>query len=152
MTDVASRLSNRVQLTTDGHKGYLEAVEESFGIDVDFAQLVKIYGTTETDRREQFVGADKTTIAGNPDVKHVTTSAVEKHNQTMRQHMRRFTRKTACHSKKFVNHVHMCSLYTVWYNFLRINSAVKCSPAMAVGLTSNLWDWPDLIQMIDAAS
>ncbi len=149
MTDVACRLGNRVQLTTDGHKAYLEAVEDVFGNAIDYAQLVKLYGVIETDKREQFIGADKTPISGKPDIKFVSTSCVEKHNQTMRQHMKRFARKTASHSKKLTNHIHMLSLYTVWYNFVRINSAIRMSPAMAVGLERRLWGWDDLISVID---
>jgi IS1 family transposase len=148
MTDVASRLANRVQLTTDGHKPYLEAVETTLGAEVDFAQLVKQYGTKPEDRRLQFVGSDKTRIMGSPDQSKITTSHVEKQNQTMRQHMRRFTRKTACHSKKFENHVHMIALYTVWYNWIRINSAIRVTPAMAAGLTDKLMDMKDLVKLI----
>ncbi|HEY4942647.1 MAG TPA: helix-turn-helix domain-containing protein [Rhizomicrobium sp.] len=156
MQDVADRVANRIQLTTDGHKAYLSAVEDAFGADVDYAMLVKIYGATADaagpERKYSpgiCTGAKKERIEGNPDKRHVSTSFVEKHNQSMRQHMRRFTRLTAAHSKKLVNHIHMVALYTVWYNFARINSAVKCSPAMAAGLTGTLWDVADIVRLIE---
>jgi IS1 family transposase len=156
MQDVADRVANRIQLTTDGHKAYLSAVEDAFGADVDYAMLVKIYGATADaagpERKYSpgiCTGAKKERIEGNPDKRHVSTSYVEKHNQSMRQHMRRFTRLTAAHSKKLVNHIHMVALYTVWYNFARINSAVKCSPAMAAGLTGTLWDMADIVRLIE---
>lgn len=128
MQDVADRLANRVQLTTDGHKPYLGAVEDAFGADIDYAMLVKIYGeTADTNGPErkyspgQCNGTVKHRVEGNPDRKYVSTSYVEKHNQSMRQHMKRFARLSAAHSKKLVNHIHMVALYTVWYNFARIN-------------------------------
>jgi IS1 family transposase len=155
MQDVADRLTNRVQLTTDGHKPYLGAVEDAFGADIDYAMLVKIYGEAGAAGPERKYspgvcnGAIKHRVEGNPDARHVSTSYVEKHNQSMRQHMRRFTRLTAAHSKKLVNHIHMVALYTVWYNFARINSAVKVSPAMAAGLTQTLWDVADIVKLIE---
>jgi hypothetical protein len=94
-------------------------------------------------------GIKKRRVEGNPDARYVSTSYVEKHNQSMRQHMRRFTRLTAAHSKKLVNHIHMVALYTVWYNFARINSAVKVSPAMAAGLSETLWDVGDIVKLIE---
>ena len=156
MQDVASRLANRVQMTTDGHKPYLSAEEGAFGADVDFAMLIKIYGETGAagpDRKYSPVictGAVKHRIEGRPDARHISTSFVEKHNQSMRQHMRRFTRLTAAHSKKLANHIHMVSLYTVWYNYARINSAVRMAPAMAAGLSDRLWDVADIVTLIEA--
>lgn len=154
MDDLASRLANRVQLTTDGHRAYLEAVEGAFGADIDYAVLQKIYGTAPEAARGRYspavcTGIRKERIEGNPDPRYVSTSYVEKHNQTMRQHMRRFTRLTAAHSKKFANHVHMVALYTTWYNFARINSAVRMSPAMAAGIAETLWDVSDIVRLID---
>jgi len=155
MLDVASRVASRIQLTTDGHKPYLQAVEGAFGADIDFAMLVKHYGPAPDKGPERkyspgvCTGITKHKIAGSPKRKDVSTSFVEKHNQTMRQHMRRFTRLTAAHSKKFANHVHMVSLYTVWYNFVRINSAVRMTPAMAAGLAPTLWEMDDLVRMLD---
>lgn len=156
MQDVADRVANRIQLTTDGHKPYLGAVEDAFGADIDYAMLVKIYGETGAKGPERkyspgiCTGAMKHRVEGNPDRRHVSTSYVEKHNQSMRQHMRRFTRLTAAHSKKLANHCHMVALYTVWYNFARINSAVKVSPAMAAGLSQTLWDVSDIVKLIEA--
>jgi len=155
MHDVASRLANRVQLTTDGHRPYLQAVENAFGADVDYAMLVKLYGETGNTGPERkyspgiCTGALKRQVEGKPEARHVSTSYVEKHNQSMRQHMRRFTRLTAAHSKKLANHIHMMSLYTVWYNYARINSAVRTSPAMAAGLSERLWDVSDIVKLVD---
>jgi len=155
MLDVAARVANRVQLTTDGHAAYLEAVDGAFGLDVDFAQLIKSYGETPDAGPERkyspgiCTGIKKRAVMGRPDADYVSTSFVEKHNQSMRQHMRRFTRLTAAHSKKLVNHIHMVALYTVWYNFARINSAVKTSPAMAAGLSKTLWDVADIVRLVD---
>lgn len=155
--DVAARLATRVQLTTDGHKPYLLAVEEAFGADVDYAMLVKLYSETPDTKGPErkyspgvCTGAKKKRIMGSPDRAHVSTSYVEKHNQSMRQHMRRFTRLTAAHSKKLINHVHMVALYTVWYNWVRINSAVKVAPAMAAGLSDRFWEMDDLVRLVEA--
>ena len=150
MTDVSSRLTHKVQLTTDGLNSYLPAVDEAFGTDIDFAQIEKIYGTKENDKRHQFIGSEKRSVVGKPKAEWTSTGSVEKHNQTMRQHMRRFARKTAAHSKKFENHVHMLSLYTVWYNYARINSAIRISPAMSAGLENKLWDIGDIVDLINA--
>jgi IS1 family transposase len=157
MGDVADRLANRVQLTTDGHGAYLQAVVGAFGIDVDYAQLVKHYGESGNaagpERKYSpgiCTGISKRRMLGQPHKALVSTSYVEKHNQTMRQHMKRFARLTAAHSKKLENHVHMVALYTCWYNFARMNSAVRMSPAMACGLESRLWDIGDIVMIIDA--
>lgn len=157
MEDLKSRLSTRVQLSTDGHKPYLVAVEAAFGSEIDYAQLVKVYGSPadNPDSRYSpapFVGAKKTAITGNPDPALVSTSHVERSNLSFRMHMRRYTRLTNAHSKKLENHCHMVALYTVWYNFVRINSAVRTTPAMAAGLVSNLWDMADLVKIVDDAA
>ena len=155
MGDVADRLANRVQLTTDGHGAYLQAVVGAFGIDVDYAQLVKHYGEAGVVGPERkyspgiCTGISKRRLLGKPIKALVSTSYVEKHNQTMRQHMKRFARLTAAHSKKLENHVHMVALYTTWYNFARINSAVRMSPAMAARLTDRLWDVADIVNLIE---
>lgn len=156
MHDVAERLANRVQLTTDGHGAYLSAVIGAFGIDVDYAQLVKHYGPTPDaagpERKYspgECCGITKHRMLGRPIKALVSTSYVEKHNQTMRQQMRRFTRLTNGHSKKLENHVHMVALYTCWYNFARVNSAVRMSPAMACGLEQRLWDIDDIVKLIE---
>src|ERR1700680_901154 len=141
--DLASRLANRVQLTSDGHKAYLEAVEGAFGADVDYAQLVKLYGApTEGERRyspAECIGARKVPIEGSPDPKHISTSFVERSNLTVRMHARRFTRLTNAFSKKFENHMHMVAIYAVWYNFVKMHKTLRMTPAMAVGVTEKLW-------------
>lgn len=160
MDDVKDRLANRVQLTTDGHKAYLNAVEESFGADIDYAMLVKQYGEPEgkkasPERRYSpavCTGAIKTRIEGSPDLAHVSTSHVERQNLTMRMQMRRFTRLTNGFSKKFENHMHMVALYTVWYNFIRVHKALKMSPAMAAGVSRTLWSMDDLCEKMDAVA
>lgn len=157
MEDVASRLANRVQLTTDGHKAYLEAVEGAFGADVDYAQLIKIYGEPAgkkgtSERRyspAECTGIQKRRVEGSPDPDHVSTSHVERQNLTMRMQMRRFTRLTNAFSKKFENHMHMVAVYTVWYNFIRIHKTLRMSPAMAAGVSDKLWSMDDLCAMMD---
>ena len=130
-------------------------MDEAFE-NIDYAQLVKLYGESPDTGPErkyspaECVGTRKKKVFGNPDLANVSTSLVEKHNQTMRQHMKRFARLTAAHSKKLENHAHMVSLYAVWYNFSRINSSVKMSPAMAAGISDHLWDIGDIVSLIDS--
>lgn len=155
MQDLQGRLANRVQLTTDGHAPYLKAVGEAFGSNIDYAQLVKIYGEgPRTEARYSpavCLGAKKKRVIGRPKAWNVSTSHVERSNLSMRIHMRRFTRLTNAHSKKFENHCHMVALYTCWYNFVRINQAVKMAPAMAAGVSERLWEMADIVALIDAA-
>ena len=157
MDDLRSRLANRVQLTTDGHKAYLEAVEGAFGGDVDFAQLIKLYGdsTGQKGHEKKYspaecTGTKKRRVEGNPDIEHVSTSYVERQNLTMRMGMRRFTRLTNGFSKKLENHLLMLSLYFVHYNFVRIHSTLKCTPAMAAGVSDTLHDMEWIVGLIDA--
>ena len=154
MDDLRSRLANRVQLTTDGHKAYLEAIEGAFGGDVDYAQLVKLYGDApEKEKRYSpatCVGTHKRRVEGNPDVRDVSTSYVERQNLTMRMGMRRFTRLTNAFSKKLENHLLMLSLYFVHYNFVRIHKTLKCTPAMAAGVSDTLHDMEWIVSLIDA--
>ena len=137
MDDLRDRLANRVQLTSDGHKAYLEAVEGAFGGDIDYAMLVKMYGVSSESAKGRYspaecIGARKERIEGTPDLKHVSTSFAERQNLTMRMQMRRFTRLTNAFSKKFENHMHMVALYTVWYNYVKQHKSLKgLSPAMA---------------------
>lgn len=154
MDDVADRLATRVQLTTDGLKAYLDAVDGAFGLDVDYAQLVKIYGEAPTPPGRYSpgvcTGIKKNTVQGKPDAKHVSTSYVERQNLTMRMQMRRFTRLTNAFSKKGLPHYHMVSLYTVWYNFVRIHKTLRVAPAMAAGVSEKLWGMEDVVALIDA--
>jgi IS1 family transposase len=154
MQDVASRLANRVQLTTDGLKAYLDAVEDAFGADIDYAMLVKLYGNTPGPAGRyspaECTGAIRTRVEGKPADKHVSTSYVERQNLTMRMSMRRFTRLTNAFSKKAENHAHMVALYTCWYNFVRMHKTLRCSPAMAAGLSKTLWSMEEVVALIDA--
>jgi IS1 family transposase len=154
MHDVAFRLANRVQLTTDGHKAYLDAVEGAFGADVDYAQLVKIYGATyDKDGRyspPECIGAEKHPITGRPAEDHISTSYVERQNLSMRMGMRRFTRLTNGFSKKIDNHLHMLSLYFVHYNFCRVHKSLRVTPAMQAGLSDTVRDLDWVVGLIDA--
>jgi IS1 family transposase len=155
MDDLRSRLVNRVQLTTDGHKAYLEAVEGAFGGDVDYAQLVKIYGTEPGAPLGRYsppvcTGAIPTRIEGKPDPKHVSTSYVERSNLSIRMQNRRFTRLTNAFSKKLDNHIHALALYFAFYNFCRIHKTLRMTPAMAAGITDRLWSLEDVVAAIDA--
>jgi IS1 family transposase len=153
--DLAPRLANRVQLTTDGHRAYVVAVEDAFGSDIDFAQLIKIYGqlgTKEDVRRyspADCTGTRKQRIIGNPDMRKVSTSYVERANLTMRMHMRRFTRLTNGWSKKLENHMHAISLHFMFYNFCKIHGTLRVSPAQAAGVDDHLWDMEEVVMMAD---
>ena len=155
MDDVVKRLANRVQLTTDGHKAYLEAVEGAFGGNVDYAQLVKLYGAVPETAKGKYspadcVGARKAAIEGKPVKKDVNTLHVERQNSTMRMSVRRFTRLTNAFSKKLENHIHMLSIYFVHYNFCRIHKTLKITPAMAAGIDGELHDIDWIVGVIDA--
>ena len=155
MDDVASRLANRVQMTTDGHKAYLEAVEGAFGCDVDYAQLIKMYGAAPEAVKGRYspaecTGIRKTKIEGEPDIQHVSTSYVERQNLTMRMHMRRFTRLTNAFSKKLENHAHMVALYTVFYNFCKIHKSLRVTPAIEAGISDTVRDFEWIVELIDA--
>lgn len=155
MDDLQFRLSNRVQLTTDGYRPYLEAVEWAFGEGVDYAQLVKIYGElggNSPERRYspmQCQGALKRRVAGSPDPKHVSTSHVERMNLSIRMQNRRFTRLTNAFSKKLDNHIHALALYFCFYNFCRIHKSLRVTPAMAAGIADQLWTLDDIVAKID---
>jgi IS1 family transposase len=157
MEDLRDRLANRVQLTSDGHKAYLETVEGAFGAGVDYAMLVKLYGQAAESMKGRYspakcVGARKTAIEGNPDPAHVSTSYAERQNLTMGMQMRRFTRLTNAFSKKFENHMHMVALYTVWYNYVKQHKSLKgLSPAMAAGVSDTLWSMTELAEVIDGS-
>lgn len=157
MQDIADRLANRVQLTTDAYPPYLQAVESAFGADIDFAQLVKLYGLPPKEEQRRYspmrcVGTKKKAFTGRPDKKNISTSFVERQNLTMRMHMRRFTRLTNAFSKKVENHAHAVALHFMYYNFVRIHKTLRCSPAMAAGVTDRLWELEDIAALIDAAA
>lgn len=140
MQDIKSRIANRIQLTSDGYKPYLKAVDETFDGHIDFAQLVKVYGSSESEGNErrysaaEFVGTKKIIIEGRPDVDHISTSYVERQNLTMRMHMRRFTRLTNAFSKKIENHSYAIALHFVYYNFCKVHKTLRVTPAMEAGL------------------
>lgn len=155
MDDLASRLANRVQLTSDGHKAYLEAVEGAFGGDIDYAILNKIYGTVPEAAKGRYspavcLGAKKERIEGKPDPAHVSTSYVERQNLTMRMHMRRFTRLTNAFSKKIESHAYAVALHMMYYNFVRVHSKLRMSPAMAAGVSERLWEVAGIVALVEA--
>jgi len=151
--DLAPRLANRVQLTSDGHKSYLEAVEQFFGADIDYAMLVKIYGTPEGAVGRYSpgvcVGAEQRRVEGRPDPAHISTSFAERQNLSMRMGMRRFTRLTNAFSKKAENHAHGVAIYFMHYNFVRIHQTLPCTPAMAAGVTTKLWELADMVKVLE---
>jgi len=153
--DLSSRIANRIQITSDGHRAYLEAVEAGFGADVDYAQLIKLYGEIpEAQRRyspAQIQGTKTFCCSGNPDPEYISTSYVERQNLTMRMSMRRFTRLTNGFSKKAENHAHMVSLHFMHYNFCRIHKTLRITPAMAAGVTERLWSVGDIVDLLDDA-
>ncbi len=152
MEDCAGRITNRVQITTDGHRVYLDAVEQAFGADIDYAQLQKIYGAVlENETRyspAKCIGCDMKTVSGNPDPKHVSTSFVERQNLTMRMQIRRFTRLTNAFSKKVDNHRHSVALHYMFYNFCRVHQTLRCTPAMEAGLTDHVWTIEELCALL----
>jgi IS1 family transposase len=148
MQDCASRIRNRVQITTDGHRAYLDAVEDAFGADIDYAMLQKIYGAP-SDNETRYspatcIGCDMKVVSGDPDPKHVSTSYVERQNLTMRMHMRRFTRLTNGHSKKVENHCYAVALHYMFYNYCKIHSTLRVTPAMEAGLSERVWSIEEL--------
>jgi IS1 family transposase len=153
MDDLAPRLASRVQLTSDGHKPYLEAIEGAFGGDIDYAILVKVYGAAPEGQRRYSpaicTGARKFRVEGNPGPKHVSTSYVERQNLNIRMGNRRMTRLTNAFSKKAVNHAHMMAIYFMHYNFVRIHQTLKVTPAMAASVTSKLWEMSDMVKVLE---
>jgi IS1 family transposase len=152
MEDCARRIKGRVQLTTDGHKPYLQAVEGAFGMDVDFAVLQKIYGASDEPEKRyspaKCIGCDMKVVMGNPDPAHVSTSYVERQNLTMRMSMRRFTRLTNGFSKKAENHCHAVALHYMYYNFCRVHQTLRVTPAMEAGLADHVWTMDELIALL----
>jgi IS1 family transposase len=152
MEDCASRINSRVQITTDGHKVYMNAIEGAFGMDCDYAQLQKIYGASlEPDTRyspARCIGCDMKVVSGDPDPKHVSTSYVERQNLTMRMGMRRFTRLTNGFSKKVDNHQHSVALHYMYYNFCRVHQTLRVTPAMEAGISDHVWTLEELIGIL----
>jgi len=153
VADLAGRLANRVQLTTDGHKPYLQAVEDAFGAEVDYAMLVKLYGTPEGEGNERryssgkCCGTIKGTVGGDPDPAHVSTSFVERQNLTMRMSMRRFTRLTNGFSRKVQNHACAVALHYMHYNFGRIHKTLRVTPAMQAGIADHVWTLEEIARL-----
>jgi IS1 family transposase len=153
MQDCANRISNRVQITTDGHKAYLEAVEAAFGADIDYAQLQKIYGAPIDDHRRYSpatcIGCDIKVVSGNPNPKHVSTSFVERQNLSMRMSIRRFTRLTNAFSKKVENHAAAVALWFMYYNFCRVHQTLRVTPAMEAGIATHVWSIDELVALLE---
>jgi hypothetical protein len=156
MEDVASRLTTRVQITTDGHKAYVEAVEGAFGMDVDYAMLIKLYGSPAAPETRYSpgvcIGTETVYVSGTPDPKHVSTSYVERHNLTMRMSMRRFTRLTNAFSKKVENHRHMLAIYYIYYNFCRVHQTLRVTPAMEAEISNHVWTIEEMVKLLDGRS
>jgi IS1 family transposase len=155
LQDVASRLANRVQLTTEGQRAYLDAIDGDFGADLDHAQLVKLYGSASENARRRYnpaecTGMRKTRVEGRPAPALVGTSYIECQNLALRKHFRRFTQLTNGFSRKAMNHAHMVALYAYWFNFVRIHKTLCVTPAMSAGLTDRLWSMEDVVAMIEA--
>jgi IS1 family transposase len=154
MRNLADRLTNRVQLTSDGHKAYLDAVERAFGSEIDYAMLVKHYGPAPEGAQRRYspaecIGATVGTVTGNSDRKHVSTSYAERQNLSMRMGIRRFTRLTNAFSKKVENHIYALAIYFMHYNYVRIHTTLRVTPAMAAGVSKTLWSMDDVVAMID---
>lgn len=155
LKDLAGRLTNRIQLTTDGHKMYLDAVESAFGKDVDFSQLIKIYGQTSEGQKRYSppacIGTIRQKINGKPDEKKVSTSYVERQNLTMRMNMRRFTRLTNAFSKKIENLAYAVALHFMYYNFCRIHQTLRVTPAMEAKITDHVWEMEEILRLLKAS-
>jgi IS1 family transposase len=154
MEDLASRLTTRIQITTDGHRAYAEAVEGAFGMDVDYAMLIKLYGAPSDNPETRYspaacIGTRTGVLSGAPDPQHISTSYVERMNLTLRMGLRRFTRLTNAFSKKFENHCHAVAIYFAYYNFCRIHQTLRVTPAMEAGLTDHVWTLAELVGLLE---
>jgi IS1 family transposase len=154
MQDISRRVSNRMQLTTDGHRVYADAVEDAFGADIDYAMLVKIFGASNDSPESRYspatcIGCRTGVLSGDPDPRHISTSFVERQNLTMRMSMRRFTRLTNGFSKKLENHGHAVAIHYMHYNFCRVHKTLRVTPAMEAGLTDHVWDIEELIALLE---
>ena len=154
--DLASRITNRILLTTDGHRAYLDAVDEAWATDVDYAMLVKLYGAEPAGEARyspaKCIGTRRDAISGNPDPAHVSTSFIERHNLTIRMSNRRFTRLTNAFSKKLENHKHMLAIFFVYYNFARIHKTLRVTPAMEAGISEHVWTLEEIAALADENS
>ena len=157
MHDLQGRLANRVQLTTDGHDAYRPAVEDAFGCQIDYAMLIKIYGSDNVNKKPaevryspaQCMGARKAVITGRPEIRHISTSHTERQNLSMRMGMRRFTRLTNAFSKKLENHEHAVALYFMYYNFARIHQTLRVTPAMEAGIADHVWGLEEIVGLLE---
>lgn len=154
INDLSERLASRIQLTTDGHRPYVQAVEDAFGSDIDYAMLIKIYGNAPEGAEVRYspaqcMGARKAVVSGRPEFKHVSTSHTERQNLTMRMSMRRFTRLTNGFSKKVENHEHALALYFMFYNFARIHQTLRVTPAMEAGISDHVWSLEEIVALLD---
>jgi IS1 family transposase len=156
LQNVAGRVSGRIQLTTDGHKMYLSAVEDAFGADIDYAMLQKVYGADpQAEKRYSpavCLGCKVETISGDPDPSHIGTSHIQRQNLTMRMNIRRFTRLTNAFSKKLENHMHSVALFYMHYNFVRVHQTLRVTPAMEAGLTQHVWSIQEIVTLADDTS
>lgn|SRR5271157_847370 len=156
MQDCASRIRNRVQITTDGHKAYLEAVEDAFGADIDYAQLQKIFGAVNENETRyspaRCIGCDMKVVSGDPDPKHVSTSYVERQNLSMRMSIRRFTRLTNAFSKKIENHAAAVAIWFMYYNFCRVHQTLRVTPAMESGIADHVWSIQEMCSLLPTES
>jgi hypothetical protein len=156
ISDLAGRVKHRIQLTSDGHKPYIEAVEEAFGPDADYAMLVKMYGTPQDGQKRyspaECIGCVRKRMNGQPDPDHISTSFAERQNLTMRMSMRRFTRLTNAFSKKVENHAHAVAIHFMYYNFGRKHKTLKTTPAIAAGITDHIWSLEEIAALTDNQS
>jgi IS1 family transposase len=155
--DLAKRLANRVQLTTDGHRAYLTAVEDNFGSNVDYAMLVKLYGSDREGSEIRYspaecIGCREVVVSGRPDPEHISTSFIERQNLTMRMSMRRFTRLTNAFSKKIENHIASIAIHYMHYNFCRVHQSLRVTPAMEAGISEHVWTISEMVGMLDLHS
>jgi IS1 family transposase len=156
LRDLRSRLVGNPQITTDGHKAYPQAMAQAFGTEIDYAQLIKVFGPTPAGKDNRYsppsvIGTEIKVVSGNPDTDHINTSFVERQNLTMRMSMRRYTRLTNAFSKKYENHCHALALYFFHYNWIRIHKTLRVTPAMASNLTTTLMSWETIIELMDHA-
>ena len=155
MEDLASRVTTRIQITTDGHRAYAEAVEGAFGMDVDYAMLIKLYGSPSDSPETRYspascIGTRTGVLSGSPDPQHISTSFIERQNLNLRMGVRRFTRLTNAFSKKFENHCHHVAIYHAYYNFCRVHQTLRVTPAMEAGIADHVWSLAELVGLLES--